>query len=82
MGPGSGVARLNAMMFPQMNGQAGVPSLPATTCADVPDAHIPRPFGSGRKDVPDAGVVRVEHALIGKPAVAQSPVPGVEVAPM
>src|SRR5436190_20752200 len=82
VGPGSGVARSKAMMFPQIDGQASVPSLPVTTCADVPDAHIPRPFGSGRNCVPGAGVVRVEHALVGKPAVGQSPVPGVDVAPM
>jgi hypothetical protein len=70
------------MMVPQIDGQASVPSLPVMTCADVPDVHMPRPFGSGRKDVPGAGVVRVEHALAGKPASGQSPEPGVEVAPM
>src|SRR5947208_8270300 len=81
MGSGSGVARLKAMMFPQIDGHASVPSLAITTCADVPDAHTPRPPGSGRKGVPGAGVVSIEHALSGKPAVGQSPAPVVPSGP-
>jgi hypothetical protein len=75
-----GLLTSNPMMLPQIDDQAGRPSLPFRTCAVTPEVHI-RPIGSGWKKVPGVGVLRTEHELAGKPFFRQSPPPSVPSRP-